>query len=186
MVQCYQLLKDSWHLIWHKAALRNIKSTFTAYHCCVPCGCSISVWHKGSKGRFTVVVYSDWKHRLNLAFRYKTLIEITESSQQNQEKSDLTSLKFLRGKTKSFKTTRRTELDLKHSYQFIARGFHRSSWEQRAYKNNWGWEGEEGTDILRGSLKSEGIFLIRSKRASVVQIWKHKTGHTIAALLPLP
>lgn len=124
----YQLLKDSWHLIWHKAAWCNIKSTFTAYHCCVPCGCSISVWHKGPKGRLTVVVYSDQKHRLNLAFRYKTLIENTETSQQNQEKSDLTSLKLLRGKTKSSKTTGQTELGLECSYQFTARGCHIPSW----------------------------------------------------------
>ena len=124
----YQLLKDSWHLIWHKATWCNIKSTFTAYHCCVPRSCSISVWHKGPKGRLTVLLYSDQKHRLNLAFRYKTLIEITETSQQNQEKSDSTSLKFLRGKTKSSKTTGWTGFGLESSYQFIASGFHISSW----------------------------------------------------------
>lgn len=113
----YQLLKDSWHLTWHKAAWYNIKSTFPASHCCVPRGCSTSVWHKGS-----VSSYSDQKHKLNLALRYKTLIEITETSQRNQEKSDSTSLKFLRGKTKFSKKHQLTELGLECSYHFIARG----------------------------------------------------------------
>lgn len=108
----YQLLKDSWHLSWHKAAWCNIKSRFAAHHCCVPCGCGISVWHKGPKGRFTVSSYSDWKHRLNLTFRHKTLIQIIKTSQQNREKSDSPSPNLLREKTKSSKATGWTELGL--------------------------------------------------------------------------
>lgn len=139
----------------------------------MPCGCSRSVPHTGPKGRFTVLFRSDWKHRLNPAFRCKTLTRNHRDLPAKPQKSELTSLKFLRGKISS-KFTRHTELGAQ--LRVYNQGFHVSSWGLRVQKQ-LGSRGEAGTDTLRGCLKAGGILLTRSKKASINQIWKHKPAH---------